>query len=211
MPRKKSARDAATKFLASTADVRDFLAEIDRANLSALTQSRAHDQAIMATSVAFERLMLHCLVAAVNNNTATISQTTGIDFPKHLTDEVCEYLVTGGGYFDFKGRDGLIKTVKRFAPTGHWLLVVVSDPRYRFELDLLIGLRNYAAHGSKQSKAKAGAAMRSFELRRQTQPADLVGMRIPEAGAWVKCNRRMTRLLGGLDQLASAIQTGAPY
>jgi hypothetical protein len=211
MPRKKSARDASDRFLTATQEVRSFLDEIAKAKLSDLAQSRAHDQAIMATSVAFEHLMLHCLVAAVNNDTATISQKSGVNFPKHLTDEVCEYLVTGGGYFDFRGREGLTKTVRRFVPESHWLLEIVKDARYRFDLELLIGLRNYVAHDSKQGKAAATKAMKGFELRRQAQPADLVGMRIPTAGAWVKRSRRMMRLLDGLDQLAKEIGVRAPY
>lgn len=31
----------------------------------------------------------------INDDTTTISEVSGVDFPKHLTDEVCEYLVLG--------------------------------------------------------------------------------------------------------------------
>ena len=63
-------------------------------------------------SIEFEQLMLFAIVCAINNDTKTISDSTGVEFPKHLTDEVCEYLVLGGRYFDFKGRDGLIRVKK---------------------------------------------------------------------------------------------------
>ena len=72
--------------------------------------------------------MLDTLVGALNNDTSTLSTRTGFSFPKHLTDEVCRFLVTGRGYFDFKGRDGLIKTLKQYLPDDHYLVEVVSKP-----------------------------------------------------------------------------------
>ena len=36
--------------------------------------------------------------------------------------------MTGRGYFDFKGRDGLIKTLKQYLPDDHYLVEVVSKP-----------------------------------------------------------------------------------
>ncbi|GAA0379277.1 hypothetical protein GCM10010319_67310 [Streptomyces blastmyceticus] len=90
--------------------------------------------------------MLDCHVTAVNNDTSTISGNTGIEFPKHLTDEVGEYLVTGGGFFDFKGRDGLLKTIAKFVPKSHYLYQVIKDSKHKDPLNLLVALRNFSAH-----------------------------------------------------------------
>ena len=62
------------------------------------------------------------LKGAINNDTSTLSQTVNIEFPKSLSDAVCEFIVTGGGYFDFKGRDGLIKTLKDYVPSNHYIV-----------------------------------------------------------------------------------------
>ena len=101
-----------------------------------------------------------------------LSQTANVRFPKHLTDEVCEYLVTGGRFFDFKGRDGLIKTLKRFVPDDHYLIQTIRKPAYRQALERLPALRNFAAHDSDQSKRAA---------------LDATGQhRLGSAGAWLK-------------------------
>ena len=114
MPKKKSGKRAAKEFEARLDEIEDFLADINAANLAAASVSRCYESAVIRTAIAFEKLMLSCLVTAINNDTSMLSQTTGIQFPKHLTDEVCEFLVVGDGYFDFRGWDGLLKVSKQF-------------------------------------------------------------------------------------------------
>ena len=73
--------------------------------------------------------------------------------------EVCEYLICGDGYFDFAGRDGLLKTIKKIVPNGHWLPTTVGDAAYNNALKKLSALRNFAAHDSSVSKKRALEAL----------------------------------------------------
>jgi len=197
MPRKKSGKGAAQRFKSDVDMVRDFVTEAGGAALGAQSLSWVYEAALLKTYVAFERLMLDCIVVAINNDTATISNRTGIDFPKHLTDEVCEYIVIGGGYFDFKGRAGLIKEIKRFVQDGHWLVTAVKAPKHTTHLDKLVALRNYAAHESSASKKAALTA---------------VGQeRMSSAGSWLKKQGRLEAILKGLVVLADDIEREAPY
>ena len=66
-----------------------------------------------------------------------------------------EYILVGGGYFDFHGRDGLIKEVKKYVPEDHYLLRAIKASKYKTSLDQLCTLRNYAAHDSMASKKQA--------------------------------------------------------
>ena len=142
--------------------------------------------------------MLSCLVSAINNDTSVLSQTTGIEFPKHLTDEVCEYLVVGDGYFDFRGWDGLLKTYNRFVGSSHWtVLVLKSKPSHKKNLNILFALRNYAAHESTQSKRRFRAEIGAVNLQRP--------------GAWAKRGTRMPDLLSGLRTLAQDLEVKWPY
>ena len=96
---------------------------MDEKNLSSFSDAHitwAHDYGIIRLYREFEDMILNCLVAAINSDTQQLSNTTGIDFPKHITDEVCEFIIVGDGYFDFRGRDGLIKTLKRYLPDNHY-------------------------------------------------------------------------------------------
>ncbi|MFD7676580.1 hypothetical protein [Streptomyces anulatus] len=197
MPRKKSAVYAANIFKQETQRVLDFVENAEAVPLGDQDLTWVYELALVKTAVAFERLMLACIVCAVNNDTSTIGAQTGINFPKHLTDEVCEYLVTGGGYFDFKGRDGLIKTFRKFLPTTHYLPAAVKLPQFKAPLEQLIALRNFAAHESPASKV---AVLKVLEIKR-----------ISSAGAWVKKQGRLHQLTSELHGLADEIIKSAPY
>jgi hypothetical protein len=141
--------------------------------------------------------MLDCVVAGINNDTKTLSATTGIKFPKHLSDEVCEYIVVGDGYFDFKGRDGLIKTLRRFVPDAHFSVAAVKDARYKSSIEKLSPLRNFAAHSSTQAKVRALNAVNQ--------------KKIGSAGAWLKVQGRFDKILADLRALASDLRKNAPF
>ena len=124
----------------------------DTKKLSKLYAHWVYDYAIIRLYREFETFMLDCLTALINNDTKALSDSTGYKFPKHLTDEVCKFLIIGNGYFDFKGRDGLIKTLKKYLPEDHWFIGLIKQTKYKESLDQLSALRNYATHESNVSK-----------------------------------------------------------
>lgn len=89
-----ASRNRPTHFLDETKDVRTFVGAVSFRKNADMFQSWLHDYAIIRAYTAFEDLMLDALVGAINDDTTTISTTTGVKFPMHLTDEMCEYLVT---------------------------------------------------------------------------------------------------------------------
>lgn len=195
MPKKKSIKGSANEFKAETDRILAFLTA--SAGLGDEHVSWCHDLAIIRLYRAFESLMLDALVGALNNDTSTLSTRTGFSFPKHLTDEVCRFLVTGRGYFDFKGRDGLIKTLKQYLPDDHYLVEVVSKPGYRNSLELLSTARNYAAHESQQSKS-------AFK---KAADQDRVGT----AGSWLKRQNRFQNIANWVKAMADEIHAEAPH
>lgn len=196
MPRKKSVKRSAQVFKAAVDDVAGFLSTVS-AGQSEEHVSWLYDYAIIRLYRDFEGLMLDALVGAINNDSTTVAATTGVTFPKHMTDEVCEFLVTGTGYFDFKGRSGLIAILKSFVPHTHYLVTAARKPAYRSALDQLSALRNFAAHESVKSK---GAVLRALNCER-----------ISSCGTWLKRQGRFQRIADGLKALASEIEGAAPY
>ena len=191
MPKKKSVRNTAAAFSAAVDEIQRFVA----ATVSGATEEHAswvHDYAVIRLYREFEGLMLQALVGAINNDTETISARTEIKFPKHLTDEVCEFLIVGSGYFDFKGRDGLISLVKRFVPNDHHLLLLLKNDKYKKPLERLSALRNLAAHSSSSAKKRALLAV---ELSR-----------MGSAGSWLKRQGRFGRLCATLKDLAHELK-----
>lgn len=196
MPKKKSAKKAARDFLTLASELEEFLQRVEGSELSDREISWAYEAALIKLSASFEQLMLRALVAAINNDTTQLSLSTGVKFPTHLTDKVCEFIVTGGTYLDFRGRDGLIKTLGHFLPSDHYLASTVKKATYRQALERLIALRNFAAHESAQSKRFAKEA---------------VGVRLSSAGAWTKKQGRFGTIAGKLRELAQEIEGQAPY
>lgn len=196
MPRKKSLKKSAEKFGNAAEDVSDFISKL-QPHSSKEHDSWIHEYAMIRIYREFEQLMLESLIGAINNDTSTISATSGIQFPKHLTDEVCEFLLVGNGYFDFKGRDGLIGILRRYVPSNHYLLAIVKKPKYKQSLEQLAALRNYAAHASTFSKSSA----------KRTVSADRIG----SAGSWLKVQGRFEDIIQDLKAIANEIEDNAPY
>lgn len=196
MPRKKSIKLSAQWFRTKADELVTFCSSTCQ-HVSEEQQSWIYEYGVIRLYREFELLVLEGIVGAINNDTGTFSDTVGIPFPKHLTDEVCEYLVLGRGYFDFKGRDGLIKQLKQFMPDDHYLMTCVKKPRYKDSLERLTALRNYAAHDSYQSKRNAVRA---------------IGLdRMGSAGSWLKRQGRFDAICEDLKQLAQEIHDAAPY
>lgn len=194
--RKKSVRKAASDFKSEIVELSNFLSDLAHRIVTEKSMTWAYEYAVIRLHREFENLMLNCLVAGINNDTTVLSSTTGIQFPKHLTDEICEYLVIGGGYFDFKGRDGLIATLKKFVPADHYLVSKVKDRRYKDSLNKLSALRNFAAHDSAVAKRTA------------TKQAGVT--RLASSGAWLKKRGRFETLCDDLKRLADEIAAAAP-
>ncbi|WP_024326220.1 hypothetical protein [Thioalkalivibrio sp. AKL19] len=196
MPRKKSIQNSATSFQSNAGDLLDYVAEAEK-HLSDAHVTWCYEYVVIRLYREFENLMLEALTGAINNDTSTISETTGIEFPAHLTDELCEYLIVANGYFDFKGRDGLIKIVKRYVPSTHYLVAILKKRRYKDPIEYLSALRNYAAHDSYQAKSAAKKAT-GYE-------------RMGPCGAWLKKQGRFKWLVDELNALAGEVHAHAPY
>ena len=196
MPKKKSIKKSVENFKGDLRDIRDFVEQAKKGSPPKQFMTYAYELAIIKLYTAFERLMLDAIVGAINNDSTTLSNTTGVDFPKHLTDEVCEFLVVGTGFFDFKGRDGLIRLLRRYVPSDHDLVITVKDDAYKQALERLYALRNFAAHESSVAKRGAKAAVKC---------------KMGSAGSWLKCHGRFEAIADRLERLADNIGSAAPY
>jgi hypothetical protein len=194
--RKKSIKKAVTAFEKACGDLVSFVTALEEKDLGGQAISWGHDYAIIRLYREFETLMLECIVASINNDTEVLSQRTGIKFPKHLTDEVCEYIVIGNGYFDFRGRDGLIKTLKSYLDKDHFVVKSVSDKKFSSSLEKLSTLRNFAAHDSAQAKKAALSA--------------IAQERVGSAGSWLKRRGRFADICDDLKALAAVLSKEAP-
>jgi hypothetical protein len=195
MSRKKSVRLASKAFCKNAEQIVNFLS--GTSGLKDSYRIWCAEYGIIRLYMEFEVLMLKSIVGAINNDTKTISESSGLSFPKHLTQDVCTYLIIGNGYFDFRGRDGLIGTIKKYVPKDHYLTKAVKNDNYKSALEQLIALRNFSAHRSAMSKKAAVTATG--------------GVKIGSAGKWLMVEGRFISIVDSLSDLAEEIESGAPY
>ena len=198
MPKKKSIKLSVANFLREVGQITNYLARIrSTPDLKDSDKTCCHDYAVIWLYRSFENLMLDSLSGAINNDTTTLSASAGFAFPKHLSIEVCQFLVTGRGYFDFRGRVGLIKKVRECVPETHYLVIALKKAKYKAALEQLVVLRNLAAHNSDQAKQ---SALKALNLKR-----------LSSAGSWLKVGERFGAIAGPLVELGSEIEAAAPY
>lgn len=138
--------------------------------------SWSYDYAIIRLYRVFEDFVFHITVGLVNHDTSKISENFNVNFPKHIQDDVCEFIVTGGKYFDFHGYDGLLKTINCYIGKPNQLANIIKSNDYAKYIQQLCSLRNYAAHASTQSKNVVKKVIAT--------------QRIPSAGSWLKKGNR---------------------
>lgn len=200
MARKREIKKAAQRFIIEVDLLLAYTSTVS-VGQTAAHKSLIFDGAIIQVYRLFEGLILETLVGAINQDMATFSSKTGVTFPKHLSDEVCEYLVTGGGYFDFT-RGGLVGTLKKHVPNDHYLVTIAKKDHYKRALHVLSALRNHAAHQSDQSKKAVLEATKK--------------KRIGSSGAYLKSpdqgkpKTRFEWLCTKLKALAAEIESAAP-
>lgn len=194
--KKKSIKKSATQFLSSVDEIVAFAHDASD-GLSKTHESWVYDYAVIRLFRAFEHLMLISIAGSINSDSRALSDALGVEFPKHIQYSVCEYIVTNGRYFDFRGRDGLIKQLTRYLGSDHWLTEIIKQHGYKEPLTRLIALRNFAAHDSEQARSSVKSALGVARLR--------------SSGSWLKTQGRLMALAQKLKQLGEEIEHRAPY
>ena len=197
MPRKISVKRASLSFIKEVEAIERFLDVPAISSLAAENKAWCYDYAIIRLYQGSEELMLKTIIAAINISPATISNVTGVLFPRHLSQNVCRYLVVGNGYFDFKGRNGLIAKLCQYLPKDHPLVRSVKDERLKQSLERLSSLRNLAAHNSVQAKR---AALKATGQRR-----------LKSSGHWLLKHRRFFKIANDMKVFGSDLWRSAPY
>jgi len=196
--KKKSLKLAAKTFVENVDKIAEFTQRcVGAVSITKEDKIWCYDLAIIRLYREFEELILSCLVAMINNDAATFSEVKQRTFPKHLNVEVCEYLICGDGYFDFAGREGLLKQVSRVVPDQHWLRTIVRDTAYTDSLNQLSALRNFAAHDSAVSKKSALKATGSKKMS--------------SSGSWLQKDGRFDTICECLKKMSQKIEAGAAY
>ena len=203
---KKSIKLPAEKFVNSVHETLQFTQSV-KEQLSPEYESWCFDYAIIRLYREFEYFMFNCLVALINNDSEALRGRTGVQFPNNLRVDVCEYLIYGGdSYFSLKNRDTLIRKFKKFLvlpDDNHWFIGILKKIEYKDSLELLTGLRNFAAHNSTYAGGVAFKAIKKVDRDRQNMSSC--------SGVWLKVQdgNRFTTICESLKTMAEEIKREA--
>lgn len=154
--------------------------------------SFCYENAIIMLYKAFERFILRTMISCLNHDHSHFENKHSIKLGKHINDDVCEFLITKGGYFDFKGKGGLYKMLNATIGSSHNISKVIKNPQYGQTIERLCSIRNYAAHNSSQAKK---SALEAYGL-----------VRISSSGSFLKKKDRFSDLIRELTALANDVK-----
>lgn len=140
----------------------------------------------------FEEFIIRIMVSCLNHDHSAFEEKHGIALGRHINDDVCEFLITKGGYFDFRGYSGLLDMLKGTIGNDHTFVSTIKKERYKTCINKMCAARNYAAHNSKQSK---NAVKKVFNAQS-----------ISSAGSFLKSARRMADIIESLKALADEVK-----
>lgn len=194
--RKVDIKGAANQFIISVNELKSYLQYCHEVfSQKDLYLSYSYEFAIIQLYKLFEDFIFKTIVGCVNRDSTTVKDTYGVEFSKHLSDDICEFIITKGGYFDFSGRDGLIKICSRNIGDTYGITNIIKKNDYTACLNELCALRNYAAHSSNQASVRAKKVLHLE--------------RIKPAGACLK-TYRFTAIADKLVDLTKEIQGAIP-
>lgn len=179
-----------------TGDLDRISGYVDRCNIvfkeEDLYLTYSYENAILMVYKSFEIFIERLLISCLNHDHSCFEEKYGIALGKHINDDVCEFLITKGGFFDFSGYDGLIKTLGEILGSRHRLIALIKGNDYKSYIEQLCLSRNYAAHNSKHSKERARKA---FGLKQ-----------IGSAGSCLKQQNRFVTIVNKLKELSDEVK-----
>lgn len=118
-------------------------------------------------SICAEDLLIDCL----NKNSEQYADFMGVSrMPKHIPRTLCEFMINGIGFFDFKNVDDLKKKAKDILIDQNNPFKDIT-PADRKKIDELFTMRNYVAHYSIMSGRRLGKIYRNtYHMKNFVEP-----------------------------------------
>ena len=182
------------EFISGTEEIKNYITKCKQVFAEDMAYLEySYEQAAIMLYRIFERFNLRVMISCLNHDHSHAEEHYSIKLGSHINDDVCEFLVTKGGFFDFKGRGGLTRVYSDTIGKNHNISKVIKKHDYEDAIEQLCAIRNYAAHNSAQSKK---AAMKAFGVTR-----------ISSAGKCLKQKHRLDNIITSLVTLANEVKT----
>ena len=174
--RKSSVKITFDNFLETMEGDIDLLKKLHFAEVVVRTReekAEIHEAFVFKVCASWEIFTQDLLIDCLNKDTSQYSLHTGYHLPKHLSRDICNAMIFGVGYQDFKN----VSHLKSFAKQ---VLVSVYNPFQKIprnssqKIDGCYVIRNYLAHYSYAAERKLKEMYRSNGMRRFREPGDFL-------------------------------------
>jgi len=132
----------------------EFLAKIVHSERVIKTAQEKRDLAesvLLRICAYWESFVDEHLVDCVNIDSTRLSHHFGVDLPKHPSKALCQALIFGDGYRDFKSIGDLKGFSKKILADSHNPFLLIAPATAKL-LDEVYTIRNYLAHHSFKAK-----------------------------------------------------------
>ena len=157
----------------AVARYRSFMERVVEAQRVIKTKTEKQDVAesvLLRLCAHWERFVDEHLVDCVNCDHSKLNEFLGISIPRHPSRNVCQAILFGGTYRDFKNFGDLKGFTKMVLPDGSNPFLAVSSTNAT-KIDEVFKIRNYLAHYSAAARrALERMYQQSYSLTRFEEP-----------------------------------------
>lgn len=152
---------------------RSFLERVVAAQRVIRTKTEKQDVAesvLLRLCAHWERFVDEHLVDCVNVDHSKLTDFLGVKIPRHPSRNVCQAVLYGGGYRDFKGFGDLKGFSKKVLPDPSNPFLAVTQA-HADKIDEVLTIRNYLAHYSAVAERSLERVYKkNYTLRRFEEP-----------------------------------------
>ena len=156
---------------------RDFMQRILGAQRVIRTVTEKQDIAesvLLRICAHWERFVDEHLIDCVNVDHSQLSDFLGVSIPRHPSRNVCQAILFGGGYRDFRSFGDLKGFTKKVLPdsSNPFLEVTAADAR---KIDEVFTIRNYLAHYSAAARRALDRIYKDkYKMKRFREPGSFL-------------------------------------
>ena len=149
--------------------------------LNLLNKREIHEAYVINILVAWEVFVEELFVYCLKQDTSRYAQSRGLILPRKVSADLAKSMISGIGYFDFKGTSHIKKiAIGNLAPRNNVFSVM---PKHDCGLiDMFVSMRNYIAHRSRNARRSLEKKYSSLYKMGFREPGNFLLNPVPGAG-----------------------------
>lgn len=175
--RKSDLRQNHTPFDQSLVRYRDFIKKIINAQRVIASASEKRDLAesvLLRLCAHWEAFIDEHLIDCVNRDHSKLSDFFGVNLPKHPSKDLCQALLYGDGYRDFRSFGDLKGFSKKVLPDDSNPFLRVTSANAK-KIDEVYKIRNYLSHYSEKGRRSLMAMYKTdYDMDRCLAPGQFL-------------------------------------